>query len=137
LDANLQALKQAISERIALRAKLEAKLDALHKAHARIGDKLTPMVDDSYFEVVSTAEDVGRSGDKVIKSLINDGLQRLQAIVEIGGETNLITGLLTASALTSSQPMLVLIEDRFTASAQRAQKLLKKLPDDTDFATLK
>src|SRR4051794_22286903 len=100
LDANLRDLKQAITERIELRARLEAKLDALHKAHARVGDKLTPMVDDSYFEVVSTAEDVGKSGDKVIKSLVNDGLQRLQAIVEIGGEANLITGLLTASAVT-------------------------------------
>jgi len=137
LDANLQALKAAITERIALRAKLEAKLDTIHKAHGKIADKLTPIVDDSYFEVVTTAESVGKSSDKAIKSLINVGLQRLQSIVEIGGETNLLTGLLTASALTSSQPILVLLEDRFTASAQRAQKLLKKLPDDDEFAPLK
>src|SRR4029077_9358152 len=84
LDANLQALKAAITERIALRAKLEAKLDTIHKAHGKIADKLTPIVDDSYFEVVTTAESVGKSSDKAIKSLINVGLQRLQSIVEIG-----------------------------------------------------
>ncbi len=137
LSANLEALKAAISERIALRGKLEAKIDEVHKVHGRIADKLTPIVDDSYFEVVTTAENVGKSSDRAIKSLIDHGLQRLQTIVEIGGETNLITGLLTASALTSSQPMLVLLEDRFIASAQRARKFLKKLPGDAEFAPLK
>jgi methyl-accepting chemotaxis protein len=137
LDTNLQALKAAISDRMMLRAKLEAKIDAVHKTHSQIADKLTPIVDDSYFEVVSTAESVGKSSDRAIKSLIDHGLQRLQAIVEIGGETNLLTGLLTASALTSSQPILVLLEDRFTASAQRAQKFLKKLPEDAEFKPLR
>jgi len=137
LHANLDALKTAISQRIELRDKLEAKLDAVHKMHGSIADKLTPIVNDTYFEVVSTAETVGQSSAGAIKSLINDGLQRLQAIVEIGGETNLITGLLTASALTSSQPILVMLEDRFVASGHRAQKLLKALPDEAEFAPLK
>src|SRR5882724_3261084 len=52
LGVNLQALEIAIAERSALRASLEAKLDAVHKVHAKIGDKLNPIVDDSYFDVV-------------------------------------------------------------------------------------
>jgi methyl-accepting chemotaxis protein len=137
LGGNLQALESAIAERSSLRAALEAKLDALHKAHARIGDKLTPIVDDSYFDVVTTAEDVGKTADKIVKSLVSDGLQIMQAIVEIGAETNLVTGLLTAGSLTSSGPILALLEDRFTSSARRVQKQLAKLPKSSKFDNLK
>jgi methyl-accepting chemotaxis protein len=137
LEANLKALEAAISERSGLRGRLEIQLDAVHKAHGRISEKLTPIVDDSYFDVVTTAEDVGKSGDKIVRSLVNDGLMLMQAMVEIGAETNLVTGLLTASALTSSPAILTLLEDRFTASARRAQKNLGKLPDDIKFVALK
>jgi methyl-accepting chemotaxis protein len=137
LDANLKTLQQAISDRSQLRTQLEAKLDSVHKAHARISEQLTPIVDDSYFDVVTTAEDVGKSGDKIVKALVNDGLQLMQALVEIGSETNLTTGMLTAGALTSSPAVLALLEDRFTASVRRAQKQLAKLPADPKFDSLK
>jgi methyl-accepting chemotaxis protein len=137
LDTNLANLEKGISDRSALRGKLEAMLDAVHKVHGRISEKLAPIVDDSYFDVVTTAEDVGKSGDKIVKSLVNDGLQLMQAIVEISAETNLVTGLLTASALTTSPSILALLEDRFTASARRASKNLAKLPADAKFAPLK
>src|SRR5882672_5323332 len=63
LKENLKALEQAISERTEIRDSLDARLAALHRAHNKISDKLTPIVDDSYFEVVTTAEDLGQSGD--------------------------------------------------------------------------
>lgn len=137
LGVNLQALATAIEERSTLRGSLEAKLDGLNRSHARVGDRLTPVVDNSYFDVVTTAEDVGKTADKIVKSLINDGLQVMQAIVDIGAETNLVTGLLTAAALTSSPPILALLEDRFTSSALRVQKLLAKLPPDPKFDDLR
>jgi methyl-accepting chemotaxis protein len=137
LATNLRALEAAISERTQLRAGLEGNLDAVHKAHARISEKLTPIVDDSYFDVMTTAEDVGKSADKTVKSLVNDGLQLMQAIVEIGAETNLVTGLLTAAALTSSPAILAMLEDRFSSSARRAQKTLGRLPAGDRFAALK
>ncbi len=137
LGANLKDLESAIAERSRLTARLESQLDAVHKAHARISEKLVPIVDDSYFDVVTTAEDVGKSGDKIVRALVNDGLNVLQAMVEVGAETNLVTGLLTASALTSSPAILALLEERFTASARRAQKQLAKLPPDPKFAPLK
>jgi methyl-accepting chemotaxis protein len=137
LGTNLEALQSAIAERSDLRGKLEVRLDAVHKVHAKISEKLAPIVDDSYFDVVMTAEDVGKTGDRLIKSLVNDGLQVMQAIVEIGSETNLVTGLLTASAMTNSPAMLALLEDRFIASARRAQKNLGKLPGGGKFDRLK
>ena len=137
LKENLKALEQAISERTDLRDSLDARLAALHRAHNRISDKLTPIVDDSYFEVVTTAEDVGQSGDITVRALIQGGLQVMQAMVEVGAETNLVTGLLTAGALTSSPGILAMLEDRFTASARRAEKQLAKLPPGTKFEPLK
>ncbi|TMI99961.1 MAG: HAMP domain-containing protein [Alphaproteobacteria bacterium] len=137
LKENLKALEQAISERTEIRDILDARLAALHRAHNKISDKLTPIVDDSYFEVVTTAEDVGQSGDITVRTLIQGGMQVMQAMVEVGAETNLVTGLLTAGALTSSPAILAMLEDRFTASARRAEKQLAKLPAGTKFEPLK
>jgi methyl-accepting chemotaxis protein len=137
LKENLTALEAAISERTGLSDRLEGRLEALHKAHAKISDKLTPIVDDSYFEVVTTAEDVGQNGDIIVRTLIQGGMQVMQAMIEVGAETNLVTGLLTASALTSSPSILSMLEDRFTASARRAEKHLAKLPPGTKFEPLK
>src|SRR5262245_20712608 len=83
LEANLKALEAAIADRSHIRERLEGRLDAVHKVHARISEKLTPIVDDSYFDVVTTAEDVGKTGDKTVKALVNDGLQLMQAIVDV------------------------------------------------------
>jgi methyl-accepting chemotaxis protein len=137
LKENLRDLESAISQRTELRDRLEARLDALHKVHARISDKLTPIVDDSYFEVVTTAEDVGQSGDITVRTLIQGGMQVMQAMVEVGAETNLVTGLLTSGALTSSPGILAMLEDRFTGSARRAEKQLAKLPAGSKFDPLK
>ena len=137
LKENLKALESAISERTDIRDSLEARLAALHRAHNKISDKLTPIVDDSYFEVVTTAEDVGQSGDITVRTLVQGGMQVMQAMVEVGAETNLVTGLLTSGALTSSPGILALLEDRFTASARRAEKQLAKLPAGTKFEPLK
>jgi len=136
LDANLKSLETAIAERSTLHTRLEARLDALQKIHAEIGEKLIPIVDDAYFDVVTTAEDVGKTTDKIVKSLV-DGLQIMQATVDIGADTNLVTGLLTAGTLTSSEPILVLLEDRFAAAARRAQKQLAKLPKEPKFDSLR
>src|SRR3954463_5780792 len=137
LKKNLQALEKAISERTEIRDTLDARLAALHTAHNRIGDKLNPIVDDSYFEVVTTAEDVGQNGDITVRTLIQGGMQVMQAMVEVGAETNLVTGLLTAGALTSSPGILAMLEDRFTASTRRAEQQLTKLPAGTKFEPLK
>ena len=137
LDVNLASLEKVISERSDLRAKLEAQLEALHKIHTRISEKLNPIVDDSYFEVFTTADDVGKSGDIIVRTLIGSGLQNLQAMIEVSAETNLVTGLLTASALTASPPLLGLMEDRFTAAARRAEKNLAKLPPGSKYDALR
>ncbi len=136
LGDNLQALAAAIEERAAIRGHLQDRLDALNRSHASVGEKLTPVVDDSYFDVVTTAESVGKTADKIVKSLV-DGLQVMQVVIDTGAETNLMTGLLTANALTSSPSILALLEDRFTSSALRARKEIAKLLPGPQFDELR
>ena len=64
-------------------------------------------------------------------------MQVMQAMVEVGAETNLVTGLLTSGALTASPGILALLEDRFIAAARRAEKQLAKLPAGAKFEPLK
>ena len=137
LEQNLKALEKAILERTELRAKLEAKQTAVHKLHASITDKISPLVDDSYFEVVSAAESVGKVGNKTVRSFINGGLQRMQAALDVGAEMNIATGLLAAAALTSSPQALAMLEDRYTTSVVRAQKRLVKLAEEPEIAALR
>src|SRR6266700_6914201 len=69
--------------------------------------------------------------------LVQGGMQVMQAMIEVSAETNLVTGLLTAGALTNQPGILALLEDRFTASARRAEKQLAKLPAGAKFEPLK
>jgi methyl-accepting chemotaxis protein len=137
LDQNLKVLEKAILDRGKLRSQLEERQSAVHKVHSKVSEKLTPIVDDSYFEVVSAADDAGKVGNKSIRSFINGGLQRLQAILELGAETSMSTGLLAAGATTLPAPMLTQLEERYAATAQRARRLLSKLPEDAEFAPLR
>jgi methyl-accepting chemotaxis protein len=137
LENNLSDLDTVIVSKSNLRVRLDRQLDSLHKLHTKIAEELTPIVDKSYYDAVTKAEDIGKAGDQTIKSLVDDGMQMMQTVVHIGSETNLVTGLLTAGALTNSPAILPMLEDRFTASAQRATKQLAKLPNDEKYKNLR
>ena len=47
LAGNLKQLQDTITARSVLRAQLDTQLDAVHQAHARLGSRLTPIVDDA------------------------------------------------------------------------------------------
>jgi len=137
LDANLGALKVAILDRTEAHAKLEQQLASFHKLHHAISGMLTPLVDDSYFDVATAADNVGKTGDRIVRSIIDGDLPVLRALVEIGSETNLQTGLLTAGALTSSPSIQAMLDDRIASSVMHVKRLLDKLPNTGEFAKLK
>ncbi len=137
MENNLSDLDTVIVSKSNLRVRLDRQLDTLHKLHTKIAEELTPIVDKSYYDAVTKAEDIGKAGDQTIKTLVDDGMQMMQTVVQIGSETNLVTGLLTAGALTNSPAILAMLEDRFTASSQRATKQLAKLPDGEKYKSLR
>jgi methyl-accepting chemotaxis protein len=118
LEANLTELEEAISERSALHARLDAQLDAVLKAHARVRELLIPIVDDSYFNAVITAEDVGRSGER----LISNQIFRLRNALEIATRTHLIASLISEGSIAREASALVPVEERFKAAAERLDK---------------
>jgi methyl-accepting chemotaxis protein len=129
LTANLAALEDAITERSRLRARLEGELDAAHRAHARISEKLTPIVDDSYFDVVTTAEDVGKSGDRS-KGLIATQITELRNALEIAAQTHLVSSLISEAATAKQAAELVPIQDRFRSAASLLARATGGLKND-------
>ena len=137
LDQNLKVLEKTILERTTTRSQLEGKQADVQKVHSELAGKLTPIVDNSYFEVVAAAEDVGKVGNRAILSFVNGGIQRLHAILHLGAETNMATGLLAAGTASMSPSVLAQLEQRYAVSAARARKLLAEMPDDAEFANLR
>jgi methyl-accepting chemotaxis protein len=137
LDQNLAILTKTILDRTKLRARLEDKQAEIQKVHGKLSEKLTPIVDDAYFEVVTAADDVGKGGNRAIMSFVNGGIQRLHAILDLGAETNMMTGLLAAGTASLSPPMLAQLQQRYTVAAERARKLLGQLPDEPEFKVLR
>jgi methyl-accepting chemotaxis protein len=117
LADNLMELKSAISVRSQLRARLEAQLDEVHRAHTRISEKLTPIVDDSYFDAVTTAEDLGKGGDRPAKGLVGTQIAELRNALEIAAQTHLVSSLISEAATAKEPAELVPIQDRFKSAA--------------------
>jgi methyl-accepting chemotaxis protein len=110
LADNLAELKSAISVRSELRARLDAQLDQVRRAHARISEKLTPIVDDSYFDAVITAEKLGDRG------LIETQITELRNALEIAAQTHLVTNLIGEAGTAKDAAELVPIQDRFNSA---------------------
>jgi phosphoglycerate-specific signal transduction histidine kinase len=117
LAANLTELKAAISDRSELHARLKIQLDAAHRVHAQISEKLIPIVDDSYFDVVTTAEDMSKG--KPVKGVVATQIDELRNALEIAAQTHLVTSLMSEAAAAKEPAALVPIEDRFKATADQ------------------
>jgi methyl-accepting chemotaxis protein len=143
LHANLQALEKAISERSELSARLEAQLDAVHKMHTRISEQLAPIVDDSFFEVMVAAEEVGRNDDKNVKSedaakrsdpplksTVSRQITQLRNALEISAQTHLITSLISEGSGANEAVALVPIQDRFKAASNTLGKAVAALTNE-------
>ncbi|HXW23676.1 MAG TPA: methyl-accepting chemotaxis protein [Xanthobacteraceae bacterium] len=128
LAANLAELEAAISERSELRARLEAKLDAVHRAHTRISEKLTPIVDDSYFDAVTTAEDIGKG--KPVKEPVANQIADLRNALEIAAQTHLVTSLMSEAATAKEPAALVPLQDRFKSAAGLLARATAALTND-------
>src|SRR5712692_3541862 len=143
LHANLEALEKAISERSELSARLEAQLDAVHKMHTRISEQLAPIVDDSYFDLMLAAEEVGRNDDKNVKSedaakrsdpplksSVSRQITQLRNALEISAQTHLITSLISEGSGANEAVALVPIQDRFKAASHTLGKAVAALTNE-------
>jgi methyl-accepting chemotaxis protein len=128
LTTNLSELKAAISERSELRASLESKLDVLRRVHGQISELLIPIVDDSYFDAVIAAEDLGKG--KPVKDLVALQIDGLRKALEIAAQTHLISNLISEAATARDPAALVPIQDRFKSAANLLARASAGLTND-------
>src|SRR5262249_8742574 len=130
LATNLTDMKSAIAERSELNARLESQLDKVHRSHARISEKLIPIVDDSYFDAVMAAEDMGKSGKATPKDLVATQITGLRNALEIVAQTHLVSSLMSEAASAKEPAALVPIRDRCSSAASLPGRATAALTND-------
>jgi methyl-accepting chemotaxis protein len=143
LDANLMALAQVMSERSELAGRLNAQVDAVHKMHTRISEQLAPIVDDSYFDVMMAADEVGWKNDRTIeneaaikrsdpslKSLVARQISQLRHALEVSAQIHLITSLISEGSGAGEAAALVPLQDRFKAASHALEKAVAALANE-------
>ena len=71
---------------------------AVEVAHRALLEKLTPMVDDAGFDLVTTSEDVTAKSTEAITGLVEGGVRTLQVLLTLRADGNLAAGLLNEAA---------------------------------------
>ena len=93
-------------------------------------DTLTPMVDDANFEVVIGSELATSESAEAIGRLMDQGVGRLTALLQVAADANLIVGLLSQSATAHSVANLPPAKERYASAVRRMEKELASLADD-------
>ncbi len=145
LSVNLRELKTVISERREIENRLGRQMDAVHRVHAQISEQLSPIVDDSYFDVVMAMESAGRNVDqaaaagikestigpnKMGNDVVTEKILELRSALEISGLSHLLTSIMSEGSAAKETAALVPIRDRFRAAADSLIKRTKAIEND-------
>jgi len=145
LSVNLRELKTVISERREIENRLGRQMDAVHRVHAQISEQLSPIVDDSYFDVVMAMESAGRNVDqaaaagikestigpnKMGNDVVTEKILELRSALEISGLSHLLTSIMSEGSAAKEAAALVPIRDRFRAAADSLIKRTKAIEND-------
>ncbi len=123
--------------RRSLEAKRAQSSAALKTAHAALLQRLTPIVDDAVFDLVIDSEKAAEVGSKSINDLIDVGVSRLQLLLTLRAEGNLIAGILNESASKLDETLLLPLQERFVASVGSIDKILGAAPSSEAYRPLR
>jgi phosphoglycerate-specific signal transduction histidine kinase len=90
LTLTLEQLNTAIERRLDLNAERRARLAELAEIHARFLNRIEPLVDDAVFDLVISGERVTAESTRAITGLVEDGVGRLDRLLSINAEANLV-----------------------------------------------
>ncbi len=116
---NIDRLAKSVSERRAIAAKRVAGVTGLRQAHQKLVGKLTPMADDAGFnltlELQGIAEKLGdkEAVSKTLAAVSDEELAKLQAVLQLGAEANLMLGILVEASDLASLDLMPPVRDRF------------------------
>lgn len=121
----LEQLDQTVARRLELRFMVAARSQAVIDAHRRLVERLTPLLDDATFYLVTGyrgLEDAEPAPREVRTA--EPVLLEYEAMARLGAEANLLSGLLAEAATTPEIPLLQPLRERFEASADRFERAL-------------
>jgi methyl-accepting chemotaxis protein len=143
LGSGLKDLSNAVERRLAAQAEREALTKSVRAAHRALAEKLTPLADDSNFNLTLGLQsatdkktDIGAVA-KALSALADGDLNQMQAFLQLQAETNLAQGLLTEASIAPSKEYLAPIKESFDAAAGRVGKELALLKGTPAGDTLK
>ena len=126
-EARVQELRAAGETRRSLEGKRERMSAVAESAQRALHEKLTPMVDDAGFDLVTMSEDVTTKSTDAITGLVLGGVRTLQVLLTLRADGNLAAGLLNEAANVPDPAALPPLQERFDAAANHAKKLLGQL----------
>jgi methyl-accepting chemotaxis protein len=133
MESNLSDLDTVIMAKSNLRLRLDKKLETLHRVHSRIAEELTPIVDKSYFEVVTRADKIGRSDDgrpAKVEELVNTYLNDFRNALELKIRIHLMASLLSDGSIAKDETALLNIVARFEESINLILFVAQSLKND-------
>lgn len=132
----LQDLTNRVGQRLDAADRRELAATAITENHRRLTDWLAPQIDDASFNVVVETEDSTKKLSSQIKTLMTDGVDRLQSALTLRAEVNLMAGILIEAAVAPDQGTLEATADRFQAARATVDEHLAKLVKKDDLADL-
>jgi methyl-accepting chemotaxis protein len=142
MAGNLSQLAATVERRLTLRDERLAMTARIRAAHAAIADKLTPLVDDAIFDLVTglqTAPDMSdpKAMEQHLSDLADKQVVALQAMSALRADANLALGLLTEVASIPGKELLPPLRDRFSAAAKHIDNSLSELKSEQTLGALR
>ncbi len=119
-DVRKRALQADSDDRHSVEAS-EKQLAALKTAHESLLVTLTPMIDDSAFDLVLATEKLTADSKKGITELIDVGADLLELLLTIRADGNLAAGLLHQAAGSVDVNLLEPLNERFVAAKEHVE----------------
>src|SRR6516225_7895637 len=129
MEAALGELNAAVEQRLTIKARRENATAALNDAHVRFLEKIAPLADDAYFNVVAGSENLTLHSGKAVAEPIGGDLDALRSLLGLRAEGNLAVGLLLEATGLQDASSLEPLRERFVAAVGHIDKSLGELSE--------
>ena len=129
MAVGLEQLNAAVEQRLTVKARSENAAAALDKAHFRFLEKIAPLADDAYFNVVVRSEHLTLDGRKAVAEPIGGDVDALRILLDLRAEGNLAVGLLSEATGLQDTSSLEPLRERFVAAVGHIDELLAQLSE--------
>lgn len=102
------------------------------RAHQKLLHALTPVIDDSSFNLVIGGEAAAERNANLVEGLMAEGVAELRAMLEILSESNLAAGLMNEAAGTLESSHIQPLRERFIAAVAKLKDGVVALPDSSE-----